>query len=115
MKKIILSGLAVAWVLALCSCTTMGKNFKEENLSMLNVGETTYDDACRILGANSTSKIYGQGYYLATWQYIFIGFAGSNVENKQVIIMFNDNDVMNKLASLLNIDLPVSERKRLGM
>lgn len=114
MKIIINTVLAFVCVIALCSCASYGNNFKEQNLSTLKAGTTTYSQVCTILGSKPTMKINVKGGSHATWQYTSAVYT-SVTENKLLAIQFDENDVMIKVVSATNIDIPASQRKQLGM
>lgn len=113
MKKL-LNGLAVICTLIVCSCASVGSNFKDENISMLKAGSTTYTDACTILGSKPMTKNIVAGGTQATWLYTHAVYT-SVTQNKSLTILFDENNVMKKVMTANNIDIPPSQRKQLGL
>lgn len=116
-KKVISKLCTVTAMLFLaCSCSTVGKDFKEENLSKLKNGVTSYDQVCRILAGKPIRHSYIKGGSVATWQYVSVNgllLIPVTTDNKLVSIIFDEKDIMVKVNKLVNIDLPPSTRKRL--
>lgn len=97
----------------LAACTSSGNKFKADRITLLRPGETTLNDAIEILDAKPTSRVYQDGgSMIAIWQYVSVVYV-TTTENNLVSILFDTHEVMERVVSLINIDLPEAERKRL--
>jgi outer membrane protein assembly factor BamE (lipoprotein component of BamABCDE complex) len=79
--KLILSAMAVAWVVG---CASSGQNFDESKVSQIKKGETTEADMIQMFGQPENRAVNSDGISTLTWQYTesrvkgesFIPYAG---------------------------------------
>ena len=81
---------------------------------MLKIGKTSYNDVCKILKAQPYTKSYVNGGIHATWFYVS-AFGSSFIENKSIMMSFDENDILNKVFWVKDIELSPAERRQLGL
>jgi hypothetical protein len=108
-------------LLALLLCgakATVGRDFKEANLSQLRIGRTTLAEATELLGRPADESQVGQsGAVGHTWTYVqtkasmWTGNASSSV--KSVMLVFNTDGTFQRILTLRGIALQPEDIRRL--
>lgn len=120
MKKllqIIVVALAI-WAMAGCATSTSGNNFNDANLTQLQPGVTTLDDAVKLLGTPPNSSQIGQSGAIG-YNWVFVeakanGFTSkSSVSTKSAMLIFGTDGKFLRILRLSNIVLSEADQARL--
>lgn len=108
--------VAVPAALSACATSTVGHDFKAEAITRLQPERTTVADAQALLGSAPTQTVKADsGKQVMVWQYIQAKAVMGSVNNqvRQVTLVFNQDGVMERVASTINIPLSPDDQKRL--
>lgn len=108
--------LLMVWGVAslLAGCATSGRNFDPGQLSALEPGRSTLDEASYALGA-APVMVYGQndGGVLALWAFKATFVADGLYSRKQALLRFGPDGRLVRLVDTTNILLEPWERRKL--
>lgn len=116
MKRILFT-LFVVIVLAGAKAT-VGNDFNADNITQLQINQTTLSQAVALLGAEPASSAVGaSGATAYTWHYIqakaSLWTGKSSSTNKRAMLVFNTDGTFQRILQLDGVVLPPDEHRRL--
>lgn len=113
--------IAMALLLALVLCAAkavIGQDFDATQLTRLEVGRSTVEDATHLLGVPPTTTVAGKsgaiGYqwdYIATSASMWTGKVRSS--SKSVLLVFNQDGTFQRILRMQGVTLPPDDLRRL--
>ncbi|MGH8053573.1 MAG: hypothetical protein ACREP4_06610 [Stenotrophomonas sp.] len=116
MKKILLALVAV--ILLAGAKSTIGDDFNTNNLTQLQINQTTLPQAVVLLGTQPVGSAVGQSGAVAyTWQYVeakgSMWTGKSSSTSRRAVLVFNTDGTFQRILQLDGVTLPPSEQQRL--
>ncbi len=116
MKRILFALFAV--IVLAGAKATIGSDFNADNITQLQINQTTLPEAVALLGAQPTSSAVGaSGATAYTWNYIqaktSLWTGKSSSTNKRAMLVFNTDGTFQRILQLDGVVLPPDEHRRL--